>query len=213
MCDNLYIGDKMEKKKKNKSLTGKLLITLIVVCFLGASYFIYSYFADQRAQYANADLALDKASTVIDAKTDYRNKTPHVGTVIGKIRIEGLTSDLPIIEGDDPSLSLAHGVGHIPGTPLPGENNQTVLSAHRETFFKALKDIKDGDIVVVTMPYGVYKYKINREIIVGTDEASAKKVYSTAGLKKERIALITCYPFEAWSIPNKRFVAYGDLIN
>lgn len=213
MYDNLYMGDKMEKKKGNKSFTNKLLLVLIVVCFLGASYFIYSFFADQRAQYANADLALDKASTIIDKKTDYRSKTPDVGTVIGKIKIEGLTGDLPIIEGDDAKLSLAHGVGHIQGTPLPGENSQTVLSAHRETFFKALADIKDGDIVVVTMPYGTFKYRINRQIIVGTDDASAKKIYSTAGLKKERIALITCYPFTAWSIPSKRFVAYGDLIS
>lgn len=214
MYGNLYVGDKMkDKKKKNKGILNKILLVLMAICLVGASYFIYSYFADQKAQYANAEIALDKASTVIDKKTDYRKKAPDIGNVIGTIKIEGLTSEMPIIEGADLNLSLAHGVGHLEGTPLPGEKNQSVFSAHRETFFSSLKDLKKGDIVVVKMPYGTYKYKITRELIVGTDQASADKVYSTAGMKDERIALITCYPFEAWTSPNQRYVAYGDLIS
>ncbi len=118
---------------------------------------------------------------------------------------------MPIIEGDDLSLAMSQGVGHIPGSTMPGTyTGQPAFSGHRETFFKALKNAKEGDIVTVSMPYGTYQYKISKKIIVKPDESA--KVYTTEGINKERIVLITCYPFEAWTNPSKRIAFFADLI-
>lgn len=195
-------------KKKNKGLS-RFLIVVVIICALVAGFFIYKYFDDMDKQYNNANLAMGK----IDKVVDYRGKKIPVGTVIGTIQMDGLTNQMPIVEGVDEQLALAHGVGHVDGTDLPGQEGLSVFSGHRETFFSALASIKDGDYVTVRMAYGTYKYKINKTMVVGTDQKSVDKVYSKDNINEESIALITCYPFQAWTFPNERFVAYGDLVS
>lgn len=198
-------------KTRRRKVSQTILAILIIVCFATSGYFLYKYFDDQNQQWKNSDVALTKADTALKKKTDYRKKTPSVGTVIGKIKIEGLTEDMPIIEGEDLNLAMAHGVGHIEHTPLPGTyTGQPAFSAHRETFFNALKDAEVGDIVTVYMPYGTYRYKISKSIIVKPDEGG--KIFTTEGVNKERIVLITCYPFTAWSSPSKRIAFFADLM-
>ncbi|MDR3215260.1 MAG: class D sortase [Bacilli bacterium] len=204
----------MSERKKKNNVIKRILQLLIIVCLVLSAFFLYRYFDDINSQYRNSEISLKKVTTILEKKTDIRKKDnkPLVGDPIGKITIEGLTGEMPIIEGADIKLAMAYGVGHIDFTPLPGTNTgQPAFSAHRETFFKALKDAKVGDVVVVTMPYGTYKYKISKSMIVNPDEGA--KVYNHSDMKsKERIALITCYPFSAWSSPDKRIVFYADLI-
>ncbi|MDR1782008.1 MAG: class D sortase [Bacilli bacterium] len=199
--------------KKNKVLK-RILQLLIIICFILSAFFLYKYFNDINTQYKNAEVSIKEAKTTIADKTDYRKTKPSIGTPIGTIQIEGLTDEMPIIEGDDLDKAMSKGVGHIESSPLPGtysKSQPVAFSAHRETFFKSLKDVKNGDIVIVRMPYGTYKYKITSHIIVKPDEGS--KVYTTEGMKgKERVVLITCYPFSPWSNPSKRIAFFGDLI-
>ncbi|MDF9867811.1 sortase A [Bacilli bacterium PM5-3] len=201
----------MTKIKKTNKLLQRILGILIIVCLIASGYFLYKYIDGNNEQYRNAEVSLVKADEVIKKKTDYRKKQPQVGTVIGKIRVEGITDDMPVIEGEDLQLAMNHGVGHIDHTTMPGTyTGQPAFSAHRETFFKALENVKIGDIVVVTMPYGTYRYKISKSIIVKPDEGA--KVYTTEGIEKERIVLITCYPFSAWKSPSKRIAFFADIV-
>ena len=41
--------------------------------------------------------------------------------------------------------TLIVGVGHVPGTPLPGADGNVVIAAHRDTFFPKLEGITVGD--------------------------------------------------------------------
>ncbi|MDL2211941.1 class D sortase [Erysipelotrichaceae bacterium OttesenSCG-928-M19] len=200
-----------EKAKKKSSLISKLLGILIILCFVSAGVFIYKYFDDINSQWDNSEVALVDAEKALAAKTDYRKEQPIIGTVIGKIKIEGLTGDMPLIEGDDIQLSMAYGVGHLQDTPMPGTfSGQPAVSAHRETFFRPLKDVKMGDIVTITMPYGKFQYRISKKVIAKPNEG--EKIFNTEGIEKERIVLITCYPFAAWTSPDERIAFYADLI-
>jgi sortase A len=54
-----------------------------------------------------------------------------------------------LVEGVKPrDLRLA--VGHIPGTAFPDELGNVGLAGHRDTFFRELKGIRRGDLIVVT---------------------------------------------------------------
>lgn len=198
-------------KSKNNKIISRILLIIIVVCLAIAAFFLFKHFNDINTQYKNAELALKEANDKLKEDIDFRKNKPVEGQIIGKMKIEGLTQEMPIIEGDSLTKSMAYGVGHIPGTPLPGDKGQPVFSAHRETFFKPLENAKPGDEVIVTMPYGKYKYTLTHDIITGTSEEDAAKVYSTEGIKNERIALITCYPFAQWMPPNQRITFYGDI--
>ena len=54
-----------------------------------------------------------------------------------------------LMEGDD-AKTLRRAVGHIPGTPLPGQPGNVAFSGHRDTFFRPLRNIRENDIIVVT---------------------------------------------------------------
>ena len=39
---------------------------------------------------------------------------------------------------------LNRGVGHIPGTALPGTDGNSAIAGHRDGFFRGLKDVGRG---------------------------------------------------------------------
>jgi len=202
----------MAQKKKANSLTKALLNILIVLCFGSAIFFAGRYFYDIWLQNRNAEQALVVANEVIDSGEDLRDADLNIGQVIGRMYIEGLIEPTPIIEGDDFYLSLNHGIGRVSQTRMPGSGFGIVaLSAHRETFFRPLMNVKMGDIVTVEMSYGTFRYKIVDSMIVNPDEG--ERVYSEAGLEGERLALITCYPFNNFLPPNQRAIFFADRID
>src|SRR5512143_773163 len=67
---------------------------------------------------------------------------------VGKIEIPRLGIAAPVREGsEDETLRIA--VGHIEGTARIGAPGNAGLAAHRNTFFRPLRDVKVGDLVVV----------------------------------------------------------------
>ena len=72
------------------------------------------------------------------------------GAVIGRLEIPAVRLTVPVMENYDPA-SLKRGVGHIPGTAMPGGLGNLGLAGHRDTFFRPLRNIRIGmTIDVVT---------------------------------------------------------------
>jgi sortase A len=200
------------KRKKSSAIIRRILIILIIICLAASGFFLYQYMNSNDTQFKNAAVRLVEADKIIKDKKDIRKEKIDIGKTIGKVKLDGLTDWMPIIEGDDLNKSMMYGVGHIQTTPMPGTySGQPTLSAHRETFFKPLQNAKNGSIITVQMPYGTYQYKISKSIIVNPNEAA--KVYSNQGMiNKERLILITCYPFNPFSNPSQRIIYYADII-
>ncbi|WP_373895428.1 sortase [Virgibacillus natechei] len=68
---------------------------------------------------------------------------------------------LPVVEGADPD-ALAKGVGHVTNSVYPGQNDQIILSGHRDTVFRQFDKIEIGDHYKITTPYGTYTYELKR---------------------------------------------------
>ena len=64
------------------------------------------------------------------------------------MKIPRLDAELYVVEGDGPR-ELRRGPGHLAGTALPGENGNCVIAGHRDTHFRVLKDIREGDDIVL----------------------------------------------------------------
>ena len=111
--------------------------------------------------------------------------------LVGRIEIPRLNLSAPVREGsEDETLRLA--VGHIEGTAHPGELGNSGLAAHRNTFFRPLKDVRMGDLVVVKTGGGVFSYRVDSIGVVAPTEVSVLKP-----TPKETLTLVTCYPFDA----------------
>ncbi len=122
------------------------------------------------------------------------------GSSIGRIEISRIGVDVIIAEGTD-GKTLRRGVGHVTGTSLPGEPGNVAIAGHRDTFFRALRDVHQGDEVTLTTVDGAFHYRVDWTKVVG-DEATEVLSDSDEAI----LTLVTCYPFYFVGPAPKRFI-------
>lgn len=103
--------------------------------------------------------------------------------------------------------ALAFGPGHMSETALPGEPGLSVIAAHRDTHFRFLRDIEPGDDIRVTTADGVtHVFEVTGTRIVRADASGLD-----ANGPGHRLALVTCYPFDALAVGGPlRFVVLAE---
>lgn len=152
-------------------------------------------------------VAQPQALPASSSPSDEAHRTPVVpGSVLGRIEISRIGISVIIVEGIG-RRSLQRAVGHIPGTALPGEQGNVAISAHRDTFFRPLKDIRQDDEVTLTTPNGSYRYRVDSTKVVATEDT---EVLNDSG--ESVLTLVTCYPFYYVGPAPKRFVVRAHRI-
>lgn len=128
------------------------------------------------------------------------------GKKIGILTIPKLEKTLPIYEGVD-DATLKKGIGHLPSTPLPGQQSNAVLSGHRDTFFRGLDRLKIGDSLLVTIDYKTFIYKIKKIRVVDKDDKTV-----IVPKPKRTLTLTTCYPFTYIGPAPQRYIIEAQLL-
>ena len=109
---------------------------------------------------------------------------------VGRLVIEG--EELVILEGSN-GRALAFAPGHVEHTARPGEAGNCVITAHRDTHFAALREVRVGDVVSLQRPDGRWlRYRVATQRVV--DE---RDTWVTRSTGETTLTLITCWPFEA----------------
>jgi LPXTG-site transpeptidase (sortase) family protein len=92
------------------------------------------------------------------------------------LRVPAVGIEAPVLEGTSDD-AMNRGVGHIDGSALPGEVGNVGIAGHRDGFFRALKDVKVGDVLELERPAGAGierdQYKVERISVVGCKCAEA----------------------------------------
>ena len=127
-------------------------------------------------------------------------KPPLKDALLGRLRIPRLNVAAMVREGAD-SATLRRAVGHIPGTALPGHAGNVALAGHRDTFFRALRNIQKNDTIDFETESGTYQYVVDSTRIVGPRDVG---VLAASGGKT--LTLVTCYPFYYVGSAPKRFI-------
>ncbi len=128
---------------------------------------------------------------------------PAKQSVIGRLEIPRLKLAVMVREGADEG-TLSRAVGHIPGTALPGNIGNVGLAGHRDTFFRALRNIRADDTIELETTAGTYRYAVKSTRIVTPRDVS---VLEASG--GETLTLVTCYPFYYVGSAPKRFIVPG----
>ena len=167
------------------------------------------------------------AAQVPAAKAEAPNKarridasTPAHGALLGRLEIPSLHLSAMVREGvDDTVLRVA--VGHVPATALAGQRGNFAIAAHRDTLFRALKDIGTGNLVTFQAPDGnAYQYRVAATQIVKPSDVSVLRSDggglitgggSAQGVPK-LLTMITCYPFSYIGSAPKRFIVEARLV-
>jgi sortase A len=126
------------------------------------------------------------------------------GEFIGKVEFAGNAA--VVLEGvDDGTLKVA--VGHVPGTALPGEQGRIALAAHRDTFFRGLRDVKLGNRIRLVTKTGEFEFRVAKTEIVKPDAT-----YVLFPTSVNTLTLITCYPFNYIGKAPLRYVVHATRI-
>lgn len=126
--------------------------------------------------------------------------------LIGRLEIPRLNISVMVREGDD-EATLHHAAGHIPSTAYPGELGNVGFAAHRDTFFRPLRNIRKNDRIVVSTLDGTYEYLVNSTKIVAPSDVSVLKASAP-----HELTLVTCYPFYYIGSAPRRFVVHATQV-
>jgi sortase A len=126
--------------------------------------------------------------------------------LIGRIDIRRIGVSAVVFEGTD-KVTLRRAVGHVSYTPLPGQRGNVGLAAHRDSFFRPLKDIRLSDIITLTTLGGEYRYRVVSTRVVKPTEVSVLSPTAT-----EVLTLVTCYPFFFVGAAPDRFIVRAERI-
>ncbi|MDP1571055.1 MAG: class D sortase [Vicinamibacterales bacterium] len=125
---------------------------------------------------------------------------PVDGDPVGEVRIDRLGLDAMVVHGSS-SSTLRRAVGHLPGTAWPGDEGNVVLAGHRDTFFRALKDVRTGDTISLRTARGMFTY-----IVEATSVVPPTAVEVLAPTAEPTLTLITCFPFTWLGSAPDRFI-------
>lgn len=132
---------------------------------------------------------------------------PDAGELMGELYIPKLDRSLPIIHGTDED-ELAKGVGHYADSVLPGEKDNSVLSGHRDTVFRRLGEVGEGDQLIATTTAGTFTFRVKKVRIVSSDDRTV-----IVPKAKPTLTVTTCYPFNFIGSAPERYVLEAELVN
>jgi len=143
---------------------------------------------------------------------------PVEGSVLGRVAIGRLNLSAVVRQGvGDKTLSEA--VGHVPSSAFAGEAGNFAIAAHRDTLFRALKDIQKGDLITFQSQTGLFSYRVVATKIVHPTDVSVLRpdggglIKQQAGTPPARImTMITCYPFYYVGSAPRRFIVQAEAI-
>lgn len=170
---------------------GELLMTAGVVCLLFVAYLLWwTDFENSRTQGRLSD-GLAQSWAAQDARSPAPGGAaapgavgapgappaspvafapPALGQAFARLYIPRLGRDYdPVVVEGVSTADLQEGPGHYPGTALPGQRGNMVISGHRTTWgkpFNRLDEVQPGDRVVVETRTAWVTYRVTGDSIV-----------------------------------------------
>ncbi|MEC1398887.1 class D sortase [Peribacillus simplex] len=206
----------MSKNRQSRHKKKWLLIT--AVCFLTLGFYFTTtnaytllkgyalYKMKSDTTEVTAKLPEPKTKADIPARLELYEERPEKGDLMGELYIPKIEATLPIYHGTDED-ELEKGVGHYAGSVLPGEKDNSVLSGHRDTIFRDLGKVGEGDLLIAKTEAGSFTYKVRKVRIVDADDRTV-----IVPKPKATLTVTTCYPFSYIGSAPERYVLVADLL-
>lgn len=110
---------------------------------------------------------------------------------VARLKVARLGVDEIILSGDS-GRTLAFGPGWAESSATPGGRGLSVVSAHRDTHFSFLRDLRVGDQIEIDNADG-------SQVLRVTSMRVADSNHEQIGVESDidALLLVTCYPFDA----------------
>lgn len=194
-------GEQVGASRKGLAKNGATLALLL----LGAALFAHGAFIPAKA--ALAQVLLERAWGRSLAGEEVAKPWPWADTwPVARVDVPRLGAHAVVL-AEAGGESMAFGPMRLMRTPAPGAPGVSVMAAHRDTHFRFLKDVAPGDRIDVATPDGA----VHAYVVTGTEVVR----HDRSGIEPEggpaRLALVTCYPFEAKTPGPLRYIVWAEL--
>jgi sortase A len=184
--------------KRNAVSVAMLVIGVALVSYVASQYWSMYH----RQQQLTTQWEQQASSSNVPGKAKISPEDLLTRVVIPKINLDAI-----VVEGASRS-DLSDGPGHMKKTAQPGQSGNSVITAHRDTFFRHIYELGKGDEVLVRRAGQVFKYEVTGKKIVMPEDLSVIKPTPDATL-----TLITCYPTYYIGPAPKRLVVFSRLVD
>jgi sortase A len=162
-----------------------------------------SFFETQRADLPE----VQEVESVEEATLEFHpEEAPVEGTEFARLIVPRLGLDVVVFEGVTRD-ALTQGPGHMPGTPLPGQPGNSVISGHRTTYGRPFFDfdlLVPGDRITVETSVGTHAYEVRETFLVAPED-----VWVTDDRAGGWLTFTTCHPkFSA----RQRLIVTAELV-
>jgi sortase A len=177
-----------------------ILFGLLAVTWVGLQYASAAWYdLETRA-------ALETVRELPSSEPESMPDTLPVGEPIGTLEIVRVGLSGVVVEGDSETV-LDRAIGHLPDTPLPWNEGNSALAAHRDTIFRPLKGVRLGDVLRLKTPYGDFDYRVSETLIVKPED-----VWVLDPTSNSTLTLISCWPFNYIGHAPERFIVRAERI-
>lgn len=134
----------------------------------------------------------EEVPTVTNPSVDFiSEEAGEEGETLGRMVIPAIDVDEVVFAGVGRE-TLKMGPGLMPGTPVPGQPGNAVISGHRTTYgrpFYDLDQLANGDQIEVETAAGTHVYEVKRSLVVDPTD-----VWVTREMNGAWLTLTTCHP-------------------
>jgi sortase A len=178
-----------------------LMFTGVALLLYVSSQYLLMYAEQRNLEHEWAEQNTSSASHLTQQRPNV------VDDGLTRVSIPKIKLDAIVVEGTG-HRQLLLGPGHMPDTPLPGEAGNSVLTGHRDTFFRHIYELRKGDQIEIRRRGRLYTYEVTGKKVVKPEDLSV-----LAQGRDHRLTLITCYPTYYIGPAPDRLVVFAELAN
>jgi LPXTG-site transpeptidase (sortase) family protein len=170
-----------------------MAIGSVILLYVASQY--WTMYSEQRhlaREWQRQQQQLDSGATLVDDG-------------LTRLSIRKINLNAVIVEGTN-RKALLRGPGHVKDTPAPGELGNSVVTGHRDTFFRHIYELNKGDLVTVQRSGKSFTYEVTGKRVVQPTDTSVLEPSPDA-----RLTLITCYPTYFIGPAPERLVVFTKL--
>jgi sortase A len=194
---------------------GELCITAGLIMLLFVAYELWGTGAYTQAEQHKLGDELTRSWAA--GAANVTTERVRLGHGLALIRIPRLGKGFHYVVIEGVSVAdLRKGPGHYPGTAMPGQVGNFVVSGHRTTYlapFNKLGELRGGDRILIDTRASQYVYKVtSTKVVQPSDVSVAAPVpeHPRANPTKRLITLTTCNPKYSAA---QRLIIFGQLIS
>jgi sortase A len=122
-----------------------------------------------------------------------------IGSPVARLLIPRIGLDAIVLEGVDGD-ELNAGPGHVPGSAIPGEAGNAVVSAHRDRHFSRFDELSIGDTVTTETPGARTSWVIVAKRVIDKNDPA---LFHTSDAT---LTLTTCWPIRFLGTAPERLI-------